>query len=273
MVNICFLGPNGSYSEIAVKKNIISKQEIKYIPCDNFAQIYDKILNEDCIGVLPIENSTTSDIHENISFLFNNDISILGEIILDIKLSLIGVKNAKIEDIKTVYSHEKALLQSSNFIKNSGYKAIATSSTSEAKNIVLSSQNINLACVGNSDNLPENLIVLNENIANFINNKTRFLVLNKNDIFNKTIGNKFSIIFNIPNRIGVLSDILKKFADNEINITKIAQNPIVGTNFEYKFLLEGTCISINKNKILNLINDNCIVSIYDIFDTNLLINV
>ena len=65
--------------------------------------------------MLPIENSSAGIVSENYDLLVEYDNYIVGEQIIRIDHSLMGLPGAKISDIRTVYSHPQALMQCSDF--------------------------------------------------------------------------------------------------------------------------------------------------------------
>src|SRR5205085_5788746 len=104
------------------------------VACPNFLEIVNKaLIDKTSIGVLPVENSITSNVHENIDYLFKNNLHIVHEAFLKINLHLIGLKETKLTNITTVYSHQKALSQCTSFIKKHSFKIIETSSTAAGK--------------------------------------------------------------------------------------------------------------------------------------------
>jgi prephenate dehydratase len=63
-----------------------------------------------------------------------------------------------------------------------------------------------------------NLSILDEDVEDHHNNITRFLILSKSG---GNEGNKCSIVFSTENKAGALFRILKEFADQGINLTRI----------------------------------------------------
>lgn len=61
-------------------------------------------------AVLPIENSSAGSIHRNYDLLFRyKNLHIVGERKIRIRHSLLANPNIKLEDLKSVRSHEKVL--------------------------------------------------------------------------------------------------------------------------------------------------------------------
>lgn len=240
MKKIFYLGAQDSYSYI-ISKQVIFDNNHSLISAKSFGEIVENTAKtNNGIGVLPIENSITSNIHENIEYLFKSDLKILFEAFLRIKLDLVGFKQATLSDIKTVYSHERALAQSSEFLKKNQITTYGASSTSAAKDIMLERQDKSIGVVG-SKALAENpqLAIMQENIGNDQYNMTRFVFVGKDLIdFVTGVKNKTSIIFTIPHMPNALAQLLTVIAKAHLNVTKIESRPIPGTNWEYQFWID-----------------------------------
>ncbi|HSQ97562.1 MAG TPA: prephenate dehydratase domain-containing protein [Rickettsiales bacterium] len=256
MNKILYLGPEGSYSyEVAKEINKLLPEFVLEAK-QSFISIHSDILkNKDYIGILPFENSITSSIYENIEFVFDNDINIIGEYFLPVELNLIGQKNSDIKNIKNIYSHPKALKQCSEFVKN--FNTIETSSTSEAQLKILELNNRNFA-IG-SKPINKNLEIKKGNIGNFSNNKTRFIIVSKTKFsLPNSKNNKISFLCKLKHKKGSLSTFLKVISNNNINMTKIESKPIPNSEFEYIFLIEGVKENgvFNTSEIKELLNQN-----------------
>jgi len=79
--------------------------------------------------------------------------------------------------------------------------------------------------------------IIAENIANNLNNYTRFLILSKNEV-SETGNDKTSIIFSIKHEPGSLYRIIENFNKNNINLTKIESRPTKTNTWEYNFYVD-----------------------------------
>ena len=272
MNKILFLGPTGTYSYKVAKElnNILKNYEL--LPQKTFQDIHINLLeNKNYIAVLPIENSITTNIYENIEFIFDNEINIIGEYYLPITLNLIAKKNSSLDFnnkniSKNIYSHQKALKQCSNFIKEYNFNPIISSSTTEGQNIILNLDDNNF-CISDYP-IYEELEIKKENIGNYKNNKTRFIFVSKsNIILENSKQNKISFLCKLKHQKGSLCSFLDVISKNNINMTKIESKPIPDSNFEYLFLVEGVSENkINYNEIKNILDnstlENKILGIY-----------
>jgi len=240
MKKVFYLGPEGSYSH-SIAKQMFGKRDYELIAQESFGEIINHTTSiTHSIGVLPIENSITSDIHENIDHLFTHDMTISQEAFLRINLHLVGLPTATREDITEVYSHERALAQCSKFIAEHNLKAHPSQSTSRGRDIILEKNNKSVAVIGSKILVEKNkLKILQENIGNDKYNMTRFVFVVKDfsdDL--QSIKNKASIIFKVPHVSGSLAVLLQEIAKLKLNLTKIESRPIPGTNWEYQFWID-----------------------------------
>lgn len=247
MNKIYYLGPTGSYSYLIAKK-ICPDDEL--VSCESFYSIVNKILKDkDALGVLPIENSTTSDVFENVDYLFFKNFMIVKEAYLKINLYLVGLKNSSLEQIKEVYSHPKALAQSSKYIEKHRLTMYESKSTAYGKDIVLAENDIKKAFIGSWDLARDpRLLILAENIGNARNNMTRFVVIKKfnKDGIKKESGQKATFIFKLLHKPGTLANLLTKLAVLKVNLTKVESRPIPESQWEYQFMVD---LEINSEKI------------------------
>lgn len=253
---IGFLGPSGSYAEEAA-----SKIHGELIAFDSIMEVIDAVdKNLVDMGVVPIENSIEGPVGVTLDLLAGDyDLKIKNEIILPISHNLLLNEGSSIEDIKFVYSHAQALSQCRKFIENLGAKPVATPSTSQAAEIVKGKKNT--AAIGTARAAEiYGLKIAAENIQDFENNLTRFVVINKED-HAPTGHDKTSVVFSlIEDRPGGLYDVLGEFAKRRINLTKIESRPSKKKLGTYIFFIdfEGHREDSEVANILNTIKINTI---------------
>lgn len=235
MKNIYYLGPAGSYSHIITKK-VFDNSGL--IACSSFADIVQKTLaEEDAAGVLPIENSITSNIHENMDYLFREPLTIIDEAYLKIRLHIIGFKTATPEEVKKVYSHPKALSQCRQYIQKHNFTTQVTDSTAAARDLILKINDKRVAAIGSKELAQDQkLKILAEDIGDEKFNITRFAFVSAEQA--ETAGNKASIMFTVPHKPGTLAKILTEFSKADFNLIKIDSRPIPATSWEYQFWVD-----------------------------------
>ncbi len=239
---IAFLGPRGTFTEEALLSAVLVKEE-NLVPCST---VYDVIKaiekNETENGIVPIENSIEGSVNATLDVLTfeANDLLIEREIIAPIRHRLIVKPGVKIKDVTSVISHPQATAQCRKYLaKNlSGVEVLAANSTADAVRRV-AEKNGCVAAIGTT--LAAKLYgleVLEADIEDFQDNKTRFVLLGK-EATKKTDRDKTSIVvFIYEDRPGSLLQILQEFAYRYINLTKIQSRPTKKGLGDYCFWID-----------------------------------
>ena len=239
MLKVGFQGKNGTYSDLAVD-NFFKGQQFTKVNYPNFKKIvYD--IEHDIIdyALIPVENTTTGIISRTYDFFFDHELYAVGEICIKIKEELIALPNAKLEDIKEVYSHPEALSQCSTFFSNNPkIQSIAYQDTSASVEYILKCNDIHKAAIGSEVAAKYyNLPILLKDIQDNDHNMTRFLCITHHK--QKVDGaNKVSAMFILKHKAGSLFKLLEVFAKNDINLLKLESRPLPFHNFEYLFYID-----------------------------------
>ena len=190
-------------------------------------------------AVLPIENSSAGAVSDNYDLLVKHNVYIAAETELPINHALLGREDADIKDIRTVYSHPQALMQTSQYLNaHRDWKQISTVNTAVAAKKVAEENDRSQAAVA-SEIAGElyGLKVLERSINHNKNNVTRFIILSKDPVYRKG-ANKVSICFEGVHRSGSLYNMLGNLIYNDINMLMIESRPIPERSWEYRFFVD-----------------------------------
>lgn len=237
---ISIQGKKGSYSYLATN-HLFNNQDITFLERDSFAEVFTDLSKSDTdFAVIPIENSTYGSIYKNFDLLTKNNFFILQELYLKINLNLIVNPNSKFQDITEVYVHPVAREQVASFFEEHSYlKIIEHPDTAGSVEHIKNNNLISSAAIASSFAAElNNMEILQSNIQENKKNFTRFFVLSKAANYN-TDSNKFTIEFSLGEESGSLIKVLDLFAKNNIALTKIESRPIINTNWEYRFYVDG----------------------------------
>jgi prephenate dehydratase len=238
MSKIYFQGTFGAYSHIA-SLSIDPKAEIK--PCKTFDECFLKASKEeDAKIVIPESNRITGNI--GIEYLiFKYRLNIYSEYFQKIEHNLLGQPNAKVEDIKEVYSHAQALSQCSKFIKKNNLNENVRADTAGSAEMISKNKNKFEAAIASSLSAETyGLEIIQKNIENEKGNLTRFLVMGKN-ILQPEFGKKkyiTSFLFKLKSKPAALYQSLGGFAINGVNLTKLQSYPEKNSFNSFFFLCD-----------------------------------
>jgi prephenate dehydratase len=234
MTSISFQGERGAYSEAAAK---IFFDNIETIPFATFAEILESTSKGNSeYSILPVENSLEGSVGESYDLLYSTSLNVIGEIYHRVEHCLIGT--GRLEDVDTVYSHPQALGQCRKFIEEHNMKTIPAYDTAGSVKIIKELNKKNCACIASKTSSSiYNMPIISENIANNLNNYTRFLILSKKES-TQSGNDKTSIIFSIKHEPGSLFRIIENFHRNNVNLTKIESRPTKSNTWEYNFYVD-----------------------------------
>ena len=235
MIHVSFQGERGAYSEAAARA--FFNKEIDTVPLATFAEVLESTsMNKTEYAILPVENSLEGSVGESYDLLYSTDLNAIGEIYHRIEHCLIGIST--LDEVDTVYSHPQALGQCRKFIEEHSMKTIPAYDTAGSVKIVKELNKKNCAAIA-SKNAAEiyEMPIVSSNIANNLNNYTRFLILAKTSS-NITGNDKTSIIFSIKHEPGSLFRIIENFYKINVNLTKIESRPTKTNTWEYNFYVD-----------------------------------
>ena len=132
-------GVEGAYSQIACEK-IFKSPFIMYFK--NFEGVFQAIDKGLCqYGILPIENSTAGSVNKVYDLMIRYNFSIVRTFRLKVDHNLLAKHGTKLEDIKEIYSHEQAIGQCAEFLRQFGkdVRITAVSNTAVAAEMVANS--------------------------------------------------------------------------------------------------------------------------------------
>ena len=190
-------------------------------------------------AVLPIENSSAGAVVDMYDLLSRYSNYIVAETFLPVDHALLGTPDGDLEQVRTVYSHPQALMQSPRYLNSHReWQQVSMVNTAVAAKKVLEDQDPSQAAVASEiAGRLYGLKVLDRAIQNNQGNTTRFVVLSREPVYRADAA-KISICFELPHRSGTLYNILGNFIFNHINMVMIESRPILGRNWEYRFFVD-----------------------------------
>lgn len=258
-MNVYYLGPEQSYSHILAHQ-ACRRRDQTLVPLKNFNEIFQYTRRHaDSWGVLPIENSTTSSVHESYDLLFSGQLQIVAEASLKIRLAVLGLDGANLEYARAVHSHPQALAQCSEFIAEHQLETVEHPSTTQAaQHVALAGDPSQLVIGDQSLARLHQLVVYKAAAGNHELNMTRFIMVSLTANPETKPYNKLTLVFHFPqDRPGTLATMLQAIARvPRANLTKIESQPVPGTNWQYRFWIDIQIDPHTKNKVIAAVADN-----------------
>ncbi len=235
-MKVAFQGLAGAYSEAALRERFGLRA--KALGCAFSEQVFEAVQSGQAdYGMLPVENTIAGHVAVNADLFFKQTVFVIGESYLKIDHCLLALPEASLRDIKIVYSHPVALAQCRSFLKGRKLKAIPEYDTAGAAELVAKRRVLEEGAIASGRCAAVyGLKILKRNIQNFRNNITRFLTFTRKDKVPRGLKmEKTSLAFSTRHKPGALLACLQRFADHQINLTRLESRPIPENPFEYVF--------------------------------------
>ena len=250
-----FQGEHGANSEVAAR---VYNPELIYIPCMEFGDVFESVSQGHLdLGVVPVENSLGGAITMVNELLIETDLHIVGGVNLPIHHCLLTLPGTDHREIRTVYSHPQALTQCRNFLHRNNLEPHPFYDTAGASRM-LSIERPKASAAISSILCAElyNLEIIKEEIEDHEENRTRFVVLSKEP--QPEGGTKCSMIFSVAHHAGALFEILRVFAEHDLNMSRIESLPNREDPGNYYFFvdIEGNIKDEKVQEALELVQEN-----------------
>jgi chorismate mutase / prephenate dehydratase len=191
------------------------------------------------VAIVPIENSTEGGVNATLDGLFDSNLSISAEFVLEVELCLLA-QSMDLTQIRRVASHPQPLGQCKHWLRQHLPQAevvVAPSTTTAAQDAL---EDPHTAAVGSRLAAELGLLVVRERIQDHEGNATRFVVVGR-DLPAPSGDDKTTLVFSTPHERGALRRVLEVFDEEGLNLTRIESRPLRGQLWQYAFFtdLEG----------------------------------
>jgi prephenate dehydratase len=235
---IAFQGELGAYSHQACAQ---ARPGFDVVPCQTFEDVVDHVRDGRAdLGMLAVENSTYGRVADVHSLLPKSGLHIIDEAFVRVHVNLLGVKGARVEEIREAHGHIVILPQCAGFLKAHGIKGRVSSDNARAAREVAEAGDKSRAALA-SELAADiyGLDVLARHIEDQANNTTRFLVMSPKADHSRRGGRMMTtFLFAVRNIPAALYKALGGFATNGVNMTKLESYMVGGSFTATEFLAE-----------------------------------
>jgi prephenate dehydratase len=226
---IAFQGEPGAYSHQACHE---TRPEMEALPCRTFEDVIEAVRGGRAdLAMLPVENSTygrVADIHR---LLPASGLHIVGEAFVRVHINVLGVKGARLSDVRYASSHIVLLPQCAGFLREHGIEGIVASDNATAARQVAEAGDPSRAALASELAASiYGLDILARHIEDEKHNTTRFLVMAREPDFTRRgkAGMITSFVFRVRNIPAALYKAMGGFATNGVNMTKLESYMVDG---------------------------------------------
>lgn len=219
---VAFQGAPGAYSDLSCRAVF---PQAETMPCSSFEDAFQAVSKGAAdLAMIPIENTLAGRVADVHHLMPASGLHIIGEHFQPIKHCLLGIKGAKISDLKRVHSHVMALPQCRKSIRELKLHPVVHEDTAGAAAKVAHDGDKTQAAIA-SELAAEiyGLQILKRDMQDRDDNVTRFVILSKTPLTPKAGSGPMmtSFVFGVRNIPAALYKALGGFATNGVNMTKL----------------------------------------------------
>ncbi len=236
-VKVAYQGLPGAYGQQAATEYFGDNAEYINVPTFREAMKWVRDGKTD-YAVLPVANSSAGIVTDVYDLLVEFSNYVVDTFDIKIDHCLCGVKGAKIEDVKEVYSHPQAFMQSNAFIEEHGWEKVSLANTAISARYISEQTHKSRACICSAHAAEiYGLDVLYQGTNFNATNTTKFIIVSREKIARRNAG-LICISFQLPHASGSLYQMLSHIIYNDLNMTKIESRPVPEKKWEYRFYVE-----------------------------------
>ena len=237
-IRVAYLGPEGTFSEQAVRKHF--GRAVEALPAASVDEAFRRCESGATqFTVVPVENSTEGVVGRTLDLLLATPLRICAEIELRVQQSLLSKENA-LKKVKRIYSHSQSLAQCNAWLAQHlpEVEKVPVASNAEAAQRAAKEKGA-AAIAGEAAAERYRLATLARAIEDSPNNTTRFLVLGNLDP-GPTGNDRTSLVMSAENRPGAVHALLTPLAEHRVSMTRIESRPsrARGSLWEYVFFID-----------------------------------
>jgi len=226
---VAFQGEPGAYAHLAAREVL---PHAVAVPCPTFEDAAEAVRKgETDLCIIPVENSLMGRIADIHHLLPEAGLHIVCEHFLRIRHQLLGLKGAKLANIKRVFSQGPALAQCLKIIRTLKLKAENWHDTAGSAHHVAELQDPSVAAIASSlAGELYGLAVLKANVEDESHNMTRFLIMSHEPDDAPNEGKIITtFVFRVRNVPAALYKAMGGFATNGVNMTKLESYQLGGS--------------------------------------------
>ena len=239
-MHVAYSGTEGAFAHIAAEKLYPSA---KKVPFGSFKEAYRAVENGECdVAVLPTENSYNGEVGQVTDLMFSGSLYVNGMFDLPVTHDLLGIKGAKISDIKEVISHPQALGQCAKYISKHSFSERQFENTALAAKEVARLGDKSIGAIASAEAAELfGLDVLDHDINASRSNTTKFAIFSR--VPNKSVksepGVHSILLFTVRNEAGALAKAIEVIGSHGFNMRSLRSRPMKELLWQYYFYVEA----------------------------------
>lgn len=236
---VAYLGPAGTYSEMAMQRQFGSS--VTGLPCSTLDEVFraTEAGNAD-LAIVPIENSSEGAVSRTLDLLLATPLSMAAEVSISVQHNLL-TKSGSMNGVTRVCAHSQALAQCAAWLNQNWPLLERQPVSSNAEAARMASQDPTVAAIAGETAVRHyDVQTVAAQIQDDTHNRTRFAVLAMPSTQPSTPSahDKTSLILSVPNKAGAVFHMLSPLAAHGVSMTRFESRPARVGTWEYYFYVD-----------------------------------
>jgi chorismate mutase/prephenate dehydratase len=242
-LRVFYQGVEGSYSHLTAQRRYAGRHGgVLLTGCETFRDVVLGVRDGSAdFGLLPIENTTAGSITQTYDLLAEGGITITSEVVSSIQHCLLALPGTRVEDLRVVISHPQGLAQCEEFFHRHPWieRREEFDTAGSARKVREAGDRALGAIASESAAKVYGLDILLKGIQTQAGNYTRFVeVAREAAPCPSDAPCKTSLVLVTRHEPGALGNVLVRFGQRGVNVSKLESRPIPETPFKYRFYLD-----------------------------------
>ena len=235
-IRVAYLGPAGTFSELALLKQFGSSAEA--LSCLSIDEVFRAAEAGGAdFAIAPVENSTEGSITRTLDLLLATPLSIVAEVSVPVEHHLL-TGSGSMQGVTRITAHAQALAQCVNWL-NQHYPVVErqpVASNAEAARLASTDPTV-AAIAGEAAASRYGLVPVASHIQDDPGNRTRFVALGRQHT-QPSGRDKTSLILAVAHRAGAVHHMLAPLARHGVSMTRFESRPAKTGAWEYYFYVD-----------------------------------
>ena len=235
-LRVAFLGPSGTFSEIALLKQF--GHGVEAVSCSSIDEVFRTAESQQVdFGIVPVENSSEGAVNRSLDLMLQSPLVICAEVSLPVKHNLLS-QNESLEGINKVCAHPQALAQCAGWLDKHLPHAQRMPVSSNAEGARLASEASDTAGIA-SELAAEryHLKIACGSIQDDPHNRTRFAVIGRYACA-ASGSDQTSLILSVPDKAGAVHSLIEPLARHGVSMKRFESRPARQGTWEYYFYID-----------------------------------
>ena len=235
-LRVAFLGPEGTFSEMALRRQFGASVEA--VACPTIDEVFRTVEAGGAdFAIAPVENSTEGSITRTLDLLLATPLSIVAEVSLPVEHHLLTAAGS-MQGVTRICAHAQSLAQCVNWL-NQHYPSLErqpVASNGEAARLASTDPTV-AAIAGQSAASRYGLVAVASQIQDDPANRTRFVALGRQHT-QPSGRDKTSLILAVAHKAGAVHHMLAPLARHGVSMTRFESRPAKTGAWEYYFYVD-----------------------------------